>query len=291
MNPVILNYADVGFGLDDVGSDKMRDQFDREGWLLIKGFYSFAEIKAVCDYVNHLIELKSQDLGLPTRPDREEGIRIDEYLAICKVNRAKGGEIYKACRNILALHRMAVSQRTTELTSFLMKTDFVNSNPFTALRIDQKDEEKYLFEWHQDYPYTQGSVDGVVIWGNLTDLPLSHGGIKLIPGSHLHGIRKVRLVDPENKNKNGAHTLEIVGKSELEDRPALRVEMQSGDVLVFSTLLLHKSVPMTEGRVRWTFQIRHSNFSHPDPVRRGWPGGMALGEPFELAHPEYIEAN
>lgn len=278
------------FAPADIGSSAMRDAYDREGWIVLRGLFDpVSDYRTVHHYINHLINMKLESLGL-TPGLESDVVRTEDYLRVCRADRAKGGEIYRACRQLLPLHQMATSPPVIEMAKFLMKTDFINSNPFTAMRIDQVNEEKYLFDWHQDYPYTQGSQDGIVIWGSLFDLAEGDGGIKLIGASHREGLRTVHIVDPKNANKNGGRSIQLNDAQAYDECEAVRVNLKAGDVLVFSALLVHKSVPMEQGDVRWTFQIRHGNFSHPDAIARGWPGGSALGDAFEISHPEYVEA-
>jgi Phytanoyl-CoA dioxygenase (PhyH) len=275
------------FSPSDIGSEALKQRYVSEGWCVIRGMYDENDLAPVHSYINHLIDLKLSDLGL-SPSDRRTTIRTEDYLRVCAADRAKGGEIYRACRNLLPLHRMAVGSKTEALASFLMGTNFINSNPLTAIRIDQKQEQKYLFDWHQDYPYSQGSVDGIVIWGGLFDTTEGYGGIKLLPRSHIDGIVPVEVVDPDNKQKNGAHSIRIPSADRFDELDAVRIDTRAGDIIAFSAVLLHKSIPMTKGDVRWTYQIRHANFSNADSIKRGWPGGSALGEPFDMAHPEFV---
>lgn len=288
--PLVTYRGTAGiFAAHDIGSPELADHYARQGWAVIRGFFPSSCYADVHAYINHLLDLKLAEAGL-SPSSALPVVRTEDYLRLCSVDRAKGGEIYRACRQLLPLHRMATSEPVIALAKSLMKADFINSNPYTALRIDRQDEQKYLFEWHQDYPYTQGSLDGIVIWGSLFPLLEGDGGIKLIPGSHRWGLQKVEITDPLNANRNGAHSIRIVEGDRFDQETAIRVDLEAGDILAFSTLLLHKSVPAERSSVRWTFQIRHSNFSNSDSVRRGWPGGAALGDRFEVLHPEFVAA-
>jgi hypothetical protein len=215
-------------------------------------------------------------------------IRSKDYLAVCRVNRELGGEIYRASRHLCALHQLSAKAELLQLARTLMGTEFVNLIPYTAMRVDTRGEEQYLFPWHQDYPYTQGSMDGIVAWVPLFDLNEGDGGVQLIPGSHKLGLQRVELIDPDNARRNGAHTIRIENLERFDSAPSVIPRVRAGDVVVFSTLLVHRSVPMTRDGVRWTTQIRYANFSNPDAVKRGWPGGMIEGVHFERDHPEYV---
>lgn len=257
--------------------------------MLVKGFYDVvADIEPVHRHVNHLIDLKLRQHGLP--PVRAGAtIDSDAFLRLCAADRAIGGEIYRASRHLLPLHQLSSRPHALDLARTLMQTEYINFIPYTAMRIDIRGEEKYLFPWHQDYPYIQGSMDGVVVWVPLFPVdPSRGGGVELVAGSHRDGLCPVELVDPDNHNRNGAHTIRIADTARFDRMPTVAAAVEPGDALVFHTLLVHRSVPMHAGTVRWTTQIRYANFSFPDAVQRGWPGGMIEGVGFESAHPEFV---
>ncbi len=290
--PVIDYNSSLGvFSAAEALTDRCLNHYREHGWILLKGFYGINdEIRPIHEDINRLIALKRDQLGISPRTNSGWTVSSNDFIELCTRDRAKGGEIYRACRHLRPLQVLLTKQQTLALMERLMATDFVYVHSFTAVRIDIRGEEKYLFDWHQDYPYTQGSVDGVVLWAPLEDVQKGSGGIKLIPGSHVHGILPVRLLDPQNQQGNGAHSIKIVDSASLDDEVSYRMDVEMGDVLVFSTLLVHKSLPMEKGGVRWSMQLRYSNFRHPAAIARGWPGGLLEGSWFEDIHPESIKS-
>jgi hypothetical protein len=278
------------FALEQARSDALAQHYQAQGWVHLRGWLDLeTDILPIHAYVNHLIDLKLAWMGLRSvEPKDKRAIRSADYLQLCRVDRELGGEIYRACRHLCALHRLSTKPELLDVSARLMGTEFVNFIPYTAMRIDVRGEEKYLFPWQQDYPYTQGSIDGVVLWIPLFDLAEGEGGVSLIPGSHQWGLQPVEVVDPDNVRRNGAHTIRIANMERFDGMATVTPRVKAGDILLFSTLLVHRSEPMTAGDVRWTTQIRYANFSNPDAVRRGWPGGMIEGVHFERDHPEFI---
>ena len=90
-----------------------------------------------------------------------------------------------------------------DIAKQIIGSEFINICPYSATRIDIKGEEKYLFPWHQDYHYIQGSQDGLVVWMPLSEVAEGEG-IELIEGSHKRGLMKVRMVDPKNSKKTAS---------------------------------------------------------------------------------------
>lgn len=270
-------------------SEECLTHYQQEGWVLLKNFYDFNnDLLPIHCNVNQLITNKLAELGIPFLKGDGGCISNQNFLAICEQNREKAGEIYRATRHLCATHKLLVKEQNLQLAQKLMQTESVNIIPYVPLRIDIKGEEKYLFEWHQDYPYTQGSTDGIVVWAPLFDVKDGEGGIKFIPGSHKKGILPVVVADKGNANGNGAQSIRLPDIELFEKQQAYTVDVKAGDALVFSTLLLHKSLPLRQTQIRWTTQLRYANFDESDAVARGWPGGMIEGNWFEKDHPEYI---
>ena len=271
-------------------SSECKDHYASQGWVLIKNFFDLEnDIYPIFRDVNNLIKLKLNEVGESSDDDIvHERIDTESFIRLCCINREKGGEIYRATRHLPSLFRLLTRQKNLELASHLMSTEYINLLPYLPIRIDIRGEEKYLFSWHQDYPYTQGSADGIVLWMPLMQMERGFGGIKLIPESHKQGVRRVFLHDPDNDNKNGAHTIEIEDADEFDDMDSYILDVGLTDVIIFSTLLVHKSIPMTKGKVRWATQLRYANFCDKTAVSKGWPGGMIEGSHFEHIHPELI---
>ncbi len=271
-------------------SAECKEHYSSQGWVLIRRFFDLEnEIKPIFRDVNNLIRLKLEQLKLsPEVTVNSCEINTNEFIRVCKADREKGGEIYRATRHLPSLFYLFSLPLNIKFARFLMDTEYINLIPYLPIRIDIRGEEKYLFDWHQDYPYIQGSPDAVIMWMPLMDLQDGYGGIKLIPESHKEGIQKVKLIDTHNKNANGAHTIKIADAERFEDLNAYQFDVEMGDIVVFNTLLLHKSVPMSKGNVRWTTQLRYSNFCNEVAISKGWPGGMIEGSHFENIHPEHL---
>src|SRR5262245_32725957 len=109
------------FSPDQIGGKQMLDHYDAHGWCVIRGMYDVkTELNPIHAYVNHLIDLKLAELGLPAIGGNSAAIRTEDYLRVCAADRSKGGDIYRACRNLLPLHRLATSEKTSRLAAALM---------------------------------------------------------------------------------------------------------------------------------------------------------------------------
>jgi len=100
--------------------------------------------------------------------------------------------------------------------------------------------------WHQDNGYTPlVPEEYVTCWLALDDAELDNGCLWVIPGSHRHGTVS---------HHNGAGPFRV--GHDGPDVDGVAVPVRRGSVLVFSSLLMHRSGPNTSDRQRraWILQ-------------------------------------
>jgi hypothetical protein len=88
-----------------------------------------------------------------------------------------------------------------------------------------------IFRWHQDNGYNQLKREHFQLWIALTETRLQNGALKLVPGSHKRGLLP--------------HTFKGVGQMEVDEEVGehVTVDADAGDVILFSSLMLHCTGP------------------------------------------------
>ena len=125
---------------------------------------------------------------------------------------------------------------------------------------------------HQDYPTHQGSGNSITIWIPLQDVTSTDGPIQIVPGSHKSGINQDKKVNewsykPGTLVKHKGLLGHMESSSHLDEQ-FQEVPTLTGQVLVFSTLLLHRSGINTGNHIRYSLQIRLNDLSESDYARR-----------------------
>jgi len=119
------------------------------------------------------------------------------------------------------------------------------------------------FGWHQDSGYTVTTpLQYVTCWTAISRTTIANGCIWIIPGSHHRG-----LLPHRHNQRDDSHDAVFEDES-----GAIPVEMATGQVAVFSSLLLHRSGPNTSQENRFGFvpQYHHAGVVS---VSSGAPGG------------------
>jgi ectoine hydroxylase-related dioxygenase (phytanoyl-CoA dioxygenase family) len=117
-----------------------------------------------------------------------------------------------------------------------------------------------VFHWHQDNAYNGLRHQHYQLWIALSEMTPENGGLWLVPGSHKRRIRHRR---------DGKHM--CADGSEIYDAASARkvfIDAEAGDVVLFSSLTLHKTYENTTDRTRWAYVAEYMRSEHYDPTVR-----------------------
>lgn len=95
------------------------------------------------------------------------------------------------------------------------------------------------YRWHQDYPFWHCCVgengrDVITAMVFLDDASAGNGAMSMLPGSHLAGPAK---------RDRGEPTGLLVDESSIDGDAEVTVEADAGSVLLFPSLMVHRSGP------------------------------------------------
>lgn len=202
-----------------------RRQFESDGYFILPWFFSrdaIYETTAVID--EHMLRLREEQEQRPARARR--GMLVIDFLA------EKEPRLVAFCRDPKLVN--VVSELIApELRLFYNQA--IYKSPETARE----------FPWHQDNGYAPVKPDEyVTCWVALNDATIENGCIWLQPGSHRQGTLD--------------HVESDIGKvayhGSSEGMPA---PIEAGGVLVFSSLLLHRSGPNTSSDTRKAYILQY----------------------------------
>jgi ectoine hydroxylase-related dioxygenase (phytanoyl-CoA dioxygenase family) len=134
--------------------------------------------------------------------------------------------------------------------------------------------------WHQDNGYTRGRIpEYLTCWLAIDASDADNGGLEVIPGSHRKGQRAHEM--------RGAHA--VIDDTLIDASKAVALDAAAGDLLVFSSLLVHQTVGnRTADRQRRAWVIQYCRGDQRNEVtgerydNRAWVvrGGVPVEEPW-----------
>ncbi|MEF9977295.1 MAG: phytanoyl-CoA dioxygenase family protein [Thermomonas sp.] len=263
-------------------------RFHEEGLLVVPGFYDRdGEVAPVQRSIHQVIGQVMKRNGMVDSRPPFNGDDFDAgYQGLIAVDRAFGGEVYDAVKQLPAFVRLLSTPKHEDLFRQLRP----GAIPGIAaggygIRIDNPGEDRFRAAWHQEYPAQLRSLDGIVFWSPLVAVTDDLGPIQFCPGSHRAGPAPVRSI-PE-AGKTGAYALALENEAALLDRyPKVAPLTMPGDLVLVDFLTLHASGANTSRRSRWSMQFRYFNFDEAVGMSHGWKGSFAAGVDFRSIHPE-----
>jgi ectoine hydroxylase-related dioxygenase (phytanoyl-CoA dioxygenase family) len=132
---------------------------------------------------------------------------------------------------------------------------------------------------HQDFPSVQGSLDAVIAWLPLVEIPRDNFPLEVIPGSHLDGLLPVV--------GHGDSPWEVKA-GQLRDEEHVPVEVMPGDVVFLSVFTVHRSSNNgTPGRCRLAISTRFDNADESSFIHRAYPTAYLRSVSREPCHKEF----
>lgn len=233
--------------------------FNRDGYLILRGALKNAPVfKALIDELERYTQTFAPDFKL-SNPKSVLTLAPDQRRTL-----------YCGLRYLPSLYRFVGDAQILSISRGLGMA-FPGIELFNNIRMDLPGEDRHLFQWHQDISYNLGSANGLTYWIPLSKTDAHHGGIEVIAGSHKRGLWPCDVVNPDRKV--GLLSTRDVVITEQPQTPPTTIETEFGDIVVFSQMLLHRSLSNRSDAIRWTVQIRHTDFQEPYFRRAGFPMG------------------
>ena len=192
--------------------------FNEYGYVVIKGFYNRKlEIEPIQYGIWKILKILFEKYRIEVEAKEFSPDTFDYgYQKLISVNRKYGGEVYDAIKQIPAFMRLISLEKNDQIFMRLRNTD----TPAIAaagygIRIDNPNEEKYRSLWHYEYRDQLRSIDGIVFWSPLVNLTHEMGPVQICPRSHLGGLRRSYLKDPDNPEKTGAYAMRLENEESL----------------------------------------------------------------------------
>jgi ectoine hydroxylase-related dioxygenase (phytanoyl-CoA dioxygenase family) len=199
------------------------EAFRDEGWFVVPSLFSAAE----CDEIVGHVERAAFELALGEAADGPLSYRPMMHLASP------------------ALTAVATDPRWAPIVLALLGTG--DARLYWEQAVSKPPQARTELPWHQDNGYTPLLPEEyVTCWLALDDADLDNGCLWVIPGSHHGGTVR---------HHNGGGPFRVGHDGAAED--GVPVPVPRGSVLVFSSLLMHRSGPNTTDRQRraWIIQF------------------------------------
>ena len=257
----------------------MKEQFNKDGYIILKNFFSKEEIFQIYTEARKLFALqiervlgKSVDID---NKDEFEQAMFDLFEADFNTFVNTG----KQAQHLISLHRLGTEPKLINLLKSL-GYDFPMIGVRPAMQFNSRYLSKGGSHWklgaHQDWRTGQGSLDSIVMWFPMVDCNAALGSLQILSASHKDGLLKA-----DTSGYSGSI------QEDLPEDAYIQTEFEVGDLLVFSAFLVHRSGDNVTNNIRWSIQLRYNNMSEPTFQERGFPMPYIYKPEADLVTPDF----
>ncbi len=252
----------------------------RDGFVVVRGLFDPRALSAINAEMDELFVLQLRRLSLPVDVG---GTRETLHANAARLLAADVQTYISTARLTQMLpsaHRLMVSEPLLDLVRDLgvevpvVSTRLSNHIMSDILRIPGGYHKSPP---HQDWRSMQGSLDSLVVWAPTTPVTETSHPLQVVPRSHLLGLLDTveHIMTP------------TVSDARITEDQFVSLPMQPGDVVAFSSFLVHRTGETGDGQVRIAFSTRFNNAAEPTYVAHGYPTPYKYSYRTDLMVPDF----
>ncbi|NMY42785.1 phytanoyl-CoA dioxygenase family protein [Pseudomonas sp. WS 5013] len=228
----------------------LRLRFQEQGYLYLKALLPRHKVQVVQDQIFSVC----RDKGWFAANSRSVA---DESPCILPTVEGENEffRVYDDVQRLEAFHCLAHQPEILDVMRILLDASAF-PHPLSICRLMFPDNTETTTPPHQDYPNNQGTTELYACWIPLSDCPLKLGGLAFMPGSHKHGLLPLEF-------SLGAGNRQATLPEALREKPWVAGDYEQGDVLIFHSLMLHRSLDNLSDRMRLSVDYRYQSAYEP----------------------------
>lgn len=242
MNHDSIDYSPFEDATDLIGQPSaLKARFDERGYLYLRGLIDPQTLLKLRQRIGQLCAdaawLKQDsdptDLLTWTKPSVEGE---DDYF-----------KVYDPLQKLEAFHSLAHDSAIVSVMQALLGGRCF-PHPLSVARLMFPFNTPWATPPHQDYPNNQGTKDLYACWIPLGDCDIDLGPLAICPGSHQRGLLPLKYA------LGAGHRQAFDAQQDFDWHSGA---VHCGDVLIFHSLTVHRSLPNTSDSLRLSVDFRY----------------------------------
>lgn len=233
---------------------QLMNQLNNEGYVIIKNFFNKEYITGLRTKAENIFEIQFKRFHY-NGTFHDNMIRLFQEQESTFIN---CGKIIQS--GLIELYKLPVDDTIIDLIKS-MGISFPNlcTRPVLFFNHPKLAKEEFYYKTppHQDWISMESSLDSLVLWVPLVDVNKNNGSILIWPKTHKKGPLPFKSI-------GGFASVEINGDY-------IQPELEIGDIVIFSTFLVHSSGDILNDTIRWSCHFRYTNMNDEDFINRGFP--------------------
>lgn len=228
--------------------------YNENGYLLLNNFFD----------IKNLIEIKQEAIYFLEKQfikhDIVSGSLDDKMVQLFNCD----FEAFTNCgkhiqQGSIELHKLGINDKLiNKLKKLGLSYPSIATRPVLFFNSPNLAKEEFYYKTppHQDWNSIRGSKDCAIVWIPLIDITPSYGPLRIVPKSHI-------FESLMSKQVGGFGCVD-----KYQDQDFIDIEMSLGDILIFSSFLVHQSGKITNNGIRWSCSFRYNNLDDEDFINR-----------------------
>lgn len=240
------------------------EQYRREGYVILRDVIPGTALDACLAEFRAIFEAAAAIHGVKPAQGSTPGDLSRVMEALFRADMTAYLAAAKLVQHAVALHRMGCDPALIEAVRGLgLALPAISTRPVMFMMSDALAVPGGYHKTppHQDWRSIQGSLDSVVAWAPFTAVGPGRFPLEVLAGSHLMGLL------PSQEDVFGHRVADGV----LGDATFIPLSVERGDVVVFSSLLVHRTGEDGGPEARFAASFRFNNALEPSFVERGYP--------------------
>jgi hypothetical protein len=260
-------------------NNELKVFFAEKGYLILRGFFTKDDLLPVRNDIEKVFSIAS-GVNCIGCFSEELSVLESQMFNLFRNDFELFVNSGKQVQHSLSLMRLATN---TKLESLILELglDYPNLSVRPTIFFNSKHLDNrgcyWKLEAHQDWRSSQGSLDSVTVWLPYVDCDAKLGALQVVPCSHRRGLLPSNKVDYYSKTDTSTYL----------DSDFIDVELLAGDIIVFNSLLLHRSGTNLTNKIRWSSQFRFNNLNDSHFLQRKLPNGYNYKPSADLLDDKY----
>lgn len=266
----------------------LQTSYKEQGYVIAKGAIPEQVMTRVTDDLDLAATQLLESKGRPM-PDLRQATLLTKLRAVFDMDRDLYLSILRMGSRLQSVYALTMHENILRLLAELgCRVSQLPCGVAIHVVADELRIPGGYFGWgaHQDWCSAQGSLDEFILWAPLMNVGRDFYPIEIIPGSHKWGVL------PGDRSKaNARGALITIEPGLLDEKTFVPVEMERGDVVIFSGLLVHRTGSGSRTGLRIACGARFDNVQDPTFIERGYPCAFRLHAETEMLHPGFPTAD
>lgn len=239
--------------------------YKKNGYVILRGAATKDNVQTVIDEIHRIFKEQLRFLGADIADGQGDESILANAASLFHGDLARYKATLRQVNKLYSVQSLLTSESIIKFVKSLglEVLSFPTDAVFHCMAGELLIPDGYMrLRPHQDWPAMQSSLDSVIAWSSLMDVRSEKNyPLEVIPGSHRNGLLPGITHD---------HVYEVAPSHYDPDqfRPLL---VDRGDVIIFSSFLIHRTGVGSADQIRFACSTRYENVVEETNIQRAYP--------------------